>query len=690
MSPDRDRLLSRYLAPAAGALIVASDSVGLVFGLQTNDVSVLIVAFLLTTTLVAPTVGLLILRRHPRHVVGWLLMAHGLVNTPIMLGDSLAAYAAQRHQHVWAAAVETQLSQAMWPALYLCIMLVAYVFPTGRFLSHRWRRWVGWCVAAFVVFVITATISVDKLPDPVAGMKPPLGHVGGWIDLLGFPALLMIMASLIGAVVCARARLRHAEGDERRQLLWFTWAALSVPVGLGLCWFDLWVVGDADTLTLIGVILVGSVLPIGIGMAILRSQLFDIEVVLSRTLTYGALTALVVGVYAAVLLGVGALFDNRSLAGFVGVVVVAIAIQPVHARLRRRVDRWVFGDRADPYAALRRLSDRLEATADPAQAMHIVTTSIAEALRVDAVSVELDSAVPAAVATPAGDGLVRVPLVHHEHRLGQLVIDVPRGRQLSTADRQMLDDLARHAAVVVNALRLTLDLQQSRARLVSAREEERRRLRRDLHDGVGPSLAAMVLKLNVLGATVVDPSSTELLTEVRDETKAAIAEIRRLVDDLRPPALDEVGLLGALRQRSVSLSAHGGDHPLVVEVDGPGSLPPLPAAAEVAAYRIAMEAITNVVRHAAATRCLVVVSLDDAAGLVVEVSDNGRGLHVREAPERGVGLASMRERAAELGGSCVVSARPGGGTLVRAIIPLPRATIVALPHQPADAQVMSS
>lgn len=665
-----ERLLSRYGAPAVLLVIAVSNAVGLFWAIQEESPTAIEVAFVLSTTLVPPTVGTLIVRRHPRHLVGWLLILHGALNGTILANDGWATLFAHRHRHLWAAGVEQQLSQALWPTLYICIMLVAYVFPSGRFLTDRWRRWVYACLGGYALFFVSATFDLDHLDKPLRHVAPPLGRGPHALLLpVGLFGLAMIMASLVGAVVCARARLKRSSGDERRQMLWFTWAALSIPSGLALCWLDYFVSGGDNVLTLLGVTMVSSVLPIGIGVAILRSQLFDIEVVLSRTLTYGGLTALVVGVYAAVLFGVGAALDNRSVAGFIAVVVVAVAIHPVHARLRRRVDRWVYGDRSDPYAALRRLSDRLEATADPAQALHIVTTSVAEALRVEDVRVALDGDT-----VPPLPGEERVPLVHQHTRLGDLVVAVPRGRQLTPADRQLLDDLARQAAVVVNAIHLTLDLQASRARLITAREEERRRLRRDLHDGVGPSLAAMVLKLNVLGSTIDDPSSTELLGEVRDETKAAISEIRRLVDDLRPPALDEVGLVGALRQKAESLSAHGGDDPLVVEVNGPESLPPLPAAVEVAAYRIVMEAVTNVVRHAKASRCVVDIHVNGS--LELTVTDNGIGSTVGAKP--GVGLASMRERAEELGGTFSVSRRADAGTVVRATLQLPR----TVPSQP--------
>jgi signal transduction histidine kinase len=671
-----ERLLSRYGAPALLLVIAVFDTVGLYWAIKVESPNALEVTFVLSTTLVPPAVGALIVRRHPGHPVGWLLVLHGVLNGVILANDGWAILFARTHRHVWAAAAEQQLSQALWPTLYVCIMLVAYVFPNGHFLSDRWRRWVYICLGSYVAFFVSATFDLAHLDGALRHVAPPLGHGPHAVLLpLGIFGLAMIMASLVGAVVCARARLKRSSGDERRQMLWFTWTALSIPGGLALCWLDVLVSGR-DVLTLLGVTMVSSVLPVGIGIAILRSRLFDIEVVLSRTLTYGGLTALVIGVYAAVLFGVGAALDNRGAAGFIAVVVVAVAIQPVQARLRRRVDHWVYGDRSDPYAALRRLSDRLEATADPAQALRIVTTSVAEALRVDDVRVALDGDT-----APSVPDEVRVPLVHQHTRLGDLVVGVPRGRQLSAADRQLLDDLARQAAVVVNAIHLTLDLQASRARLITAREEERRRLRRDLHDGVGPSLAAMVLKLNVLGATIDDPSSTELLGEVREETKAAISEIRRLVDDLRPPALDEVGLVGALRQKAESLSAHGGDDPLVVTVSGPDSLPPLPAAVEVAAYRIVMEAVTNVVRHARASRCVVDISVNGS--LELTVSDNGIGPTHGTTP--GVGLASMRERAEELGGSFSVSRRAEAGTVVRATLRLPH----AVPSQPQSLSMES-
>lgn len=323
--------------------------------------------------------------------------------------------------------------------------------------------------------------------------------------------------------------------------------------------------------------------------------------------------------------------------------------------------RWVYGDRSDPSAALRRLSDRLQDTLDPAQVVATVTTSVAEALRVDHVAVVLNPAAPTAPPTSSGrpgrGSVVSVSLAYQGEPWGDLVAEVPPGRQLNAADRRLLDDLARHAGVVVNAVHLTPDLQRSRAELVTAQAEERRRLRRDLHDGPGPTLAAIVLKLNAVTvqAQIENPTAGQLVTELRTEARAAIAELRRLVDNLRSPALDEVGLVAVIRQQAASLSrpagiGAAGGSPLIVDVEGPAGTPVLPAALEVAAYRIATEAMTNVVRHSGAARCLVTLTMNGA--VEVRVADDGTGLPVDVRP--GVGWRSMRERAAELGGTCQI------------------------------------
>ena len=245
----------------------------------------------------------------------------------------------------------------------------------------------------------------------------------------------------------------------------------------------------------------------------------------------------------------------------------------------------------------------------------------------------------------------------------------------------MLDDVARQAGVVVHGLRLTADLQRSRERLVTTREEERRRLRRDLHDGLGPALASINLKLDAARNLLVrDPAAAdELLAEFKGQAQATIADIRRLVYELRPPALDELGLLPAIREYAMQFNGggdtagRGGDlNGLRVSIEAPDKLPPLPAAVEVAVYRIALEGLTNVARHAKASTCVVrLFLLDgnlDGNAVELEITDDGVGLPAGWSA--GVGVTSMRERATELGGSYAIGPAPSGGTRVLATLPL--------------------
>jgi signal transduction histidine kinase len=402
-------------------------------------------------------------------------------------------------------------------------------------------------------------------------------------------------------------------------------------------------------------------IPLAVGVAILRYRLFDIELLLSRTLVYGGLTLCVIGSYVAIVGGLSTVVGSRGMLGLLATGVVAVAVQPLRTRLQARVNRAVYGDRDDPYAALSRLGGRLQATLAPDAVTASIVETVAEALRVPFVAIEFDGETVASSGGRQTERLEPTPLAYQGEPIGRLVVDPGAGRSLSSADRRLLGDLARHAGVALHGVRLTADLQRTRERLVAAREEERRRLRRDLHDSLGPALAGMAFRLDAVDNVLAsDPvAAAEMVRELRAETDAAIGDIRRVVHELRPPALDELGLVSALR-------AHGERTGLRVQVQAPEPFPELPAAVEVAAYRIAIESLTNAYRHADARACVIGLHVNDE--LVVEVSDDGKGIDPSRAA--GVGLASMRERAAELGGRLEVRARGGGGTVVRATLPV--------------------
>lgn len=421
-----------------------------------------------------------------------------------------------------------------------------------------------------------------------------------------------------------------------------------------------------------------------LAIAVLRYRLLDIDVVVNHALVYGVLTAFVVGVYSAVVGYVGALLQvgDRLALSLVASALVAILLQPLRERVQRGVNRVMYGERDEPYAVLSRLGRRLESTLAIDDLLPTITETIARAMKLPYAALYIHHhnvatrAAEYSATTGAGNAAAPVelalPLVAQGEMVGELRLRLRGGeRELSAADRRLLGDLTRQAGMAVQATRLTgelrsltEDLQLSRERLVTAREEERRRLRRDLHDGLGPQLASLSLKVDAARNLLRrNPERADAVLEsIGDQMQATIADIRRLVYELRPPALDQLGLATALQQYAAQLP---GDTTIVV--DASGELPPLPAAVEVAAYRITLEALTNVLRHAAAGHCVVQLCCDDRA-LLLAVSDDGQGLPAQAAA--GVGLRSMRERAAELGGVCTVERQVGGGTVVRARLPL--------------------
>ena len=305
------------------------------------------------------------------------------------------------------------------------------------------------------------------------------------------PDAVVTRAAIGSAGLGSRSAARQpwpSIGVVRAQLMWVLVGALAMPLGLIVVWANYFLLGRSQWLTELTLCAVSVALPVAITIAILRHRLFDIQVVLSRTLTYGSLMVGVVLLYALLLLGAQRIGGSSTPGGLVAVAVAAVTVHPAHSWTRQRAVRWVYGYRSQPQQALRMLASLAEA-ADGSGLDAAATDAVAEALRADRVWVDSD-------AVDGDDDVVRVPLDHRGENLGAPAVLVPPGRRLSAADEYLLHDLATYATVLVQHHRQEQQLRESRKRIVAAREEERRRLRQDLHDGVGPCLAAVVLKLN--------------------------------------------------------------------------------------------------------------------------------------------------------------------------------------------------
>jgi signal transduction histidine kinase len=551
--------------------------------------------------------------------------------------------------------------------------LFLYLFPDGRFVP----RWTGPVALAWVLLQLS-----DYLFTP--WIAPEGNGPSGWI------VILVWMAALGVAIYSQGYRyLRVSDAVQRQQVKWVVFgisAGLSGFIGTNVALAAL--VPAATTPGALLAHLVGHaisysamlLIPLSIGIAILRYKLFDINFIINRTLVYATLTAGVVGVYVLVVGSAGVVLrvQGNLLVSILAAGLVAVLFQPVRERLQAAVNHLMYGKRDDPYAVLSRLGRHLESTLAPDDVLPAVTRTVREALKLPYAEIQLRHREGFETAAAAGDPVedtVRLPLVYGGEPVGRLVLGLRTGEEsFSPEESRLFKDLAHQVGVAAHAtllgdeaIRLSADLQRSRERLVNAREEERRRLRRDLHDGLGPQLASLTMTAEAARDLIAtDPRhAEELLGSVMERAQDAVSDVRRLVYGLRPPALDALGLLAALR-------AHADNHTdggIRVTLRASEDLPPLPAAVEVAAYRIVMEAINNVVGHAGASNCEVLISLDEEAGtLTLDVSDDGRGIEEDHKP--GVGLSSMRERAEELGGSFEVSHMPTGGTRVLARLPL--------------------
>ena len=648
----------------------------------------------LAVALTYPTIGAVVLLAHGlgrgTRQLAWVLLGSGTAAALTALAAAVVSVASEATSVVSALA---QVQSWLWvPGFVPLLTLVPLLYPDGLLRGRTWQ----WVAVASLVGMALLAAGVSLYPETVDARVPvtkPLTSLTS-ARVLYVAAVALLVPSALLSVASLFVRLRASTGLRRRQVVVLLVAAavlLVVTAAQGL------ISAPANTLVQAGAV---ALVPVAIGVAVTRHRLYELDVAICRALVAASLAVCLAGTYLTVFALARALAPSGSAVGTaVAAGVTGVLVQPLARRLSAGVERLFYGDRANPYAASARLASRLtERGLDVAEVPQTVCDTVVETLRLGSAEIHLagseESVAAAALhegTTTTASGSARFPLRHRGEEVGVLLVTARPGEPVvDLRDAEVLATLADQAAPAIAALQLHQQLQHSRESLVLAREQERLRLRRDLHDGLGATLAGLRLQVESAQALVRDTPAAPLLEAAARGVTSAVAEVRGITDGLRPPAIDEIGLgpaLELLADRIRTPQLHVTARVFRHDSTPAGTLGPLSPAVEVAAYRIASEALANVARHSgasAAVLSLSVVAGDDGHGprVVLEVVDNGRGLSAAgPAPTcgSGLGLAAMRQRAEELGGALEVISpadltRGGpagcGGTLVRAVLPL--------------------
>jgi signal transduction histidine kinase len=631
-------------------------------------------------------VGAFIVSRRPGHPIGWLMLAISLVG---LTGGVLAETA--RHFYDRAPDLGAAIfiaSDTLFKIVFLLLGVLLLLFPTGRLPSRRWRWPLGVGIVALACAAALEFVSPGPLADYALSAPPPnpfgIAGLGAGARFLGLAAFVGFFGFLMLAAASVALRFGRADSEQRLQLKWFSLAGIIFVASL--------VAGNIFPLVAEGgrgwapvpleIVELASAagMAVAIAIAILKHRLFDIEVVISRTVAYGGLAAVITLAYIAVVAGAGSLLAagsaSRLLLAVVVTAAVAAAFQPVRARLERLADRLVYGRRAAPYEVLAEFTSRLDGSQSSLELMPIMATMLAQGTGCDAATVwlrENGGEVPAS-SFPEGhlvdpDAATRCVFVQHSgNRLGRLAVARRSGQALSPTEERLMDGLALQAGLVLHNVglqeelrRRLVELRQSRHRLVAAQDEARRRLERDLHDGAQQQLISLRMKLG-LASTMARRKPAELeplLEEMQGELGEALDSLRNLARGVYPPLLEAEGLRAALRARARQV-------PLAVDVNCGDER--YPREMEGAVYFCCSEALQNVAKHSRARSGSVRVWREDGQ-LRFEVRDDGRGLKAA-ASKPGGGLQNLRDRLDVLGGGIEVSSTPGAGVSVIGWLPL--------------------
>jgi signal transduction histidine kinase len=639
------------------------------------------------------TTGALIASRRPENPIGWLFCAMSLLFALTGVAQQYATLGlVTRPGSLPGAVFMAWLEQwSLWfvfPAGIGSALLI--LFPTGRPASRVWWPvlWLGFAFAGLMVFgsmfvprELSDALRQASGPGVDFNVRNPVGidaliPLRPLIGIVGrFGAYVVLVTAAIGLVV----RLVHAKGEERQQLKWIAFVGAAVALGI------------VGTLSLahfpalqdfaFGVVIVGLFvgLPAATAVAVLKYRLYDIDIVINKSLVYGALAIFIGAVYVAIVVGVGTLIGTGGQPNIglsiLATAVVAVAFQPIRERLQRLANRVVYGKRATPYEVLAQFSERVAGTYASTEVLPRMARILAEGTGAARASVWMriaEQSVPAAVwpepMTPNGDADRRVTVRHQGEILGELRLSKRPGEPLNPVEEKLLNDLAAQAGLVLRNVRLTADLQArlndlseqaaqlsvSRQRIVAAQDAERRRLERNIHDGAQQNLVALTVKLR-LASTLVKRNperARAMLAELKNETRTARTTLADLARGIYPQQLREQGLVEALKPYG-PVEAHGIGR---YDLD-----------AETAVYFSCLEALQNAAKHARASRVRILLSQEDST-LTFAVIDDGVGFD-RTTAVYGAGLQNMRDRLEAVGGRLDVVAAPGKGTTVTGRIP---------------------
>lgn len=604
------------------------------------------------------TAGLTIAWFRPGHVIGRLLQGSGLAYLLSAAATPLALFGLASG---WPEPVVRTLSTVTigaWQIGLACLLpLALLLYPDGRLPGRRWRVVVWLLLIAGGYQAVTGVLSDGTSFSDAPGARSilsvgldlpaPVNEVMGWL-------YTAVDLAVIGSLV-----VRFVRGDERvkRQLLWLILALVCILVVNA----QRFVTADGPILLLLSFLFI----PAAIAIAIVRYQLFDIRLVLSRTLLYTLMVALIIAAYAGIVAGLSLLVpaDAQRRVSIAAAIVVAIVFNPLRLSLQRLLDRAFYGTRSDPLGTVAHVGRRLRHDDDLAA----VLEGVRAALQLPWLGLRQGTGAGAVVEVGVPDGSPRVELAltYRGADQGALLVGLRRGEsRLHDADRRAMDVIATPLALALHATALSEEVRAARAAAVESAAAEQVRLQRELHDGLGPTLTSVAFRADAASNLVGTDSEQagRLLHDIGVDVRGAIDSVRRVVYGLRPIELDDLGLVGALRQKATALA--DASRNLAVDLAVVDTLPSLSPAIELAAYRIATEAVTNVVRHSDGHVCR--ISVDAGDDLIITVTDDG------EPPARwhpGVGIRSIAERAEELGGSADVGPVPGGWQ-VSARIPL--------------------